>query len=136
LIKREVEDSILPYCGQHNIGVIAYSPMQSGLLTGKFSQARMDSLAADDWRRREDEFMEPRLSRNLKLADKLVEIGARHGHSAGETAVAWTLRRPEVTGAIVGFRNPAQVDGIIGALDFRLSAAEIAEIEAFQAALA
>lgn len=136
LIKRNVEQSILPYCGQHNIGVIVYSPMQSGLLTGKFSHARMNGLAADDWRRREGEFQEPQLSRNLKLADKLVEIGARHGRSAGETAVVWTLRRPEVTGAIVGFRNPAQVDGIIGALDFRLSADEIAEIESFQASLA
>jgi len=136
LIKRGVEDSILPYCGQHNIGVIVYSPMQSGLLTGRFSKARMDSLPADDWRRREYEFEEPQLSHNLKLADKLVEIARRRGRSAGEAAVAWTLRRPEVTAAIVGFRNPAQIDGIIGAMEFRLSAEEIAEIEAFQASLA
>lgn len=131
LIKRDVEDEILPFCLQNNIGVIVYSPMQSGLLTGKMTRERIANFPEDDWRTREDEFKEPRLSRNLKWAEKLAEIGKRHGRSAGETAIAWTLRHPAVTAAIVGARSAAQVDGIIGAMEFRLTEDEITEIETF-----
>jgi aryl-alcohol dehydrogenase-like predicted oxidoreductase len=131
LIKREVEDEILPFCREHNIGVIVYSPMQSGLLTGKMTKERVANFPHDDWRRNAGEFQEPQLSRNLELADLLGEIGKRHGTSAAEVAIAWTLHHPAVTGAIVGGRNAAQVDGWIGAADFRLSDAEIDEIEAW-----
>ena len=129
LLKRGVESEILPFCQEHNIGVIVYSPMASGLLTGAMTRERVASFPQDDWRRGDAEFQEPRLSRNLALADKLGEIGARHGRSAGEAALAWTLRHPAVTGAIVGGRNAEQVAGIIGAGAFRLSPDEIREIE-------
>ncbi|MBL8164344.1 MAG: aldo/keto reductase [Anaerolineae bacterium] len=131
LIRREIEAEILPYCEQNNIGVIVYSPMQAGLLTGAMTLERARRLPDDDWRSREDDFKEPRLVRHLKLVDVLTDIGGRHGYSPGEVAVAWTLRLPAVTGAIVGARSPHQIEGIIGAMDFRLSADEIAEIEAF-----
>lgn len=131
LIRREVEAEILPYCQQRNIGVIVYSPMQAGLLTGAMTLERARRLPADDWRSREDDFKEPRLARHLKLVEVLADIGGRHGCSPGEVAVAWTLRLPAVTGAIVGARSPQQIAGIIGAMEFRLSADEIAEIEAF-----
>jgi aryl-alcohol dehydrogenase-like predicted oxidoreductase len=130
LLKRDIEAEILPFCRQNNIGVIVYSPMASGLLTGTMTRERIASFPADDWRRRSSEYREPRLSRNLAIADTLGEIGARHGRSAGEVAIAWTLRKLSVTGAIVGGRNGSQVEGIIGAGDFRLSAGEIGEIEA------
>ena len=96
---------------------------------GKMSAERAASLPENDWRSRSDDFKEPRLSKNLAVAAKLGEIGARHGRTAGEAAIAWTLRHPAVTGSIVGIRHPDQVDGIIGALDFRLSSEEIAEVE-------
>lgn len=131
LIRRDIEAEILPFCQQHNIGVIVYSPMQAGLLTGAMSKERVANLEPSDWRRKNVHFQEPNLTRNLALADLLKEIGARHGHSAGEVAVAWTLRHPAVTGAIVGFRNPRQVDGIIGAMTFRLTDDEIDEIESW-----
>jgi aryl-alcohol dehydrogenase-like predicted oxidoreductase len=130
MLMRGVEDSILPYCEQHGIGVIVYSPMQSGLLTGAMTRERVAALPADDWRRNNAEYQEPRLSANLALVDHLRAIGARHGRSPGEVAIAWTLRHPAVTGAIVGARRPSQLDGVIGAGTFRLSDAEIAEIEA------
>jgi aryl-alcohol dehydrogenase-like predicted oxidoreductase len=95
------------------------------------TKERVANFPESDWRTREDEFQEPRLSRNLKWADKLAEIGKRHGRSAGQAAVAWTLHHPAVTGAIVGARSAAQVDGIIGAMDFRLSEDEYQEIEQF-----
>lgn len=129
LLRREIEAHELPFVAAHNIGVIAYSPMASGLLSGKMTKERVANFPANDWRRSRDSFQEPLLSRNLALADKLSAIGARHGRSAGEVAIAWTLRRPEVTGAIVGIRTPEQVAGVIGAGDFRLSQEEIAEIE-------
>lgn len=131
LIKRQVEDEILPYCLEQNIGVIVYSPMQSGLLTGKMSRERVAAFPADDWRRGDEEFQEPRLSRNLRLADLLGEIAAAQGRTAAEAAVAWTLHNPAVTGAIVGARRPDQVDGFIGAADFRLTEADLARINAF-----
>ena len=129
LIRRDVEAEILPFCEQHNIGVIPYSPMQAGLLTGAMTKERVANLSPTDWRSKNAQFREPQLSRNLAIADVLKEIGARHGRSAGEVAVAWTLRLPAITGAIVGFRNPKQVDGVIGAMTFRLSQDEIDEIE-------
>ncbi len=131
LIRREVEPEILPYCVEQKIGVLAYSPMGSGMLTGAMTRERIANLPEDDWRRRGPQFQEPLLTRNLKLADKLKEIGARHGHNAGEAAIAWVLRNPAVTGAIVGIRSAEQVAGVIGAMEFRLSQDEINEIESF-----
>ena len=130
LIRREVESDVLPFCALHNVGVIAYSPMGSGLLTGAMTRDRVATLPEDDWRRRSPQFQEPLLARNLKIAEKLKEIAARHGRSAGEAALAWVLHNSVVTGAIVGVRNAEQVAGIIGAMEFRLSAEEVAEIEA------
>lgn len=129
LIKRGVENEILPYCEQQGIGVIVYSPMASGLLTGAMTRERAAALPLDDWRRQSDEFSEPKLTRNLALVERLSEIGARHGRSPGEVAIAWTLRQRVVTGAIVGARSAKQVEGILGAMDFRLSDEEIRELE-------
>ncbi len=134
ILSPEIEAEALPYCGANNIGVIAYSPMKSGLLTGAMSRERVAAMPEDDFRRRTPNYQEPLLTRNLNLAELLRGIGARHGRTTGEVAIAWTLRRPEVTGAIVGMRSPAQVDGVIGAADFRLSEGEVAEISAFMAA--
>ena len=125
IIRHDIESEILPFCAQHTIGVIVYSPMQSGLLTGTMTAERIQSLPADDWRSNNPQFQAPRLARNLALADLLKQIGTPHGRTPGEVAIAWTLRRPEVTAAIVGARHPGQIDGIIGAMDFRLSDAEI-----------
>ena len=129
-ISPEVETEILPYCQQHGIGVIVYSPMKSGLLTGKMTKERVENFPQDDFRRRAPAFQEPQLTRNLALADCMKAIGARHGRSAGEVAIAWTLRHPAVTAAIVGMRSPEQVEGVVGAMEFRLSPEEIAEIAA------
>jgi len=128
-IKRDVETEVLPYCQREGIGVIVYSPMHSGLLSGAMTHERAKNLPDDDWRSRDPEFNEPKLSNNLILAERLRAIGARYGRSAGETAIAWTLRQPAVTGAIVGARSIKQVEGVIGAADFRLSEAEIKMIE-------
>lgn len=131
LIRREVEADVLPYCAEHNIGVIAYSPMGSGLLTGTMTRERIANLPEDDWRRRGPQFQEPLVTRNLKIVDKLKEIAARDNRSAGEAAIAWVLRNSVVTGAIVGVRSREQVAGVIGAMDFRLSEDEINEVEEF-----
>jgi aryl-alcohol dehydrogenase-like predicted oxidoreductase len=131
LIKRDIEKDILPFCQEHNIGVIVYSPMASGLLTGSMSRERIANLPDDDWRKRDSEFQEPRLSRNLELVEKLNEIAFMHNVTPGVVAIAWTLRHPGVTGAIVGSRRPQQVDGIIAAAEFRLTDSEAAEIEEF-----
>lgn len=130
ILRRDVEPEILPYAQQNNIGVIVYSPMQAGLLSGAMTRERIAKFAPDDWRSRNANFQEPLLTRNLRVAALLVEIGKRHGRTAGEVAIAWTLRRQAVTGAIVGVRSPQQVQGIIGAAAFRLVRAEIEEIEA------
>jgi aryl-alcohol dehydrogenase-like predicted oxidoreductase len=130
LIRRDVEKELLPFCERENIGVIGYSPMASGLLTGAMTRERIANLPADDWRRQSSEFQEPKLSRNLALVERLRAVGARHGRSPGEVAIAWTLRNPAVTGAIVGARSAKQVDGIIGAATHRLTSDEIKEIEA------
>lgn len=129
MLNRGVEEEILPYCGENDIGVIVYSPMRSGLLTGKMTPERVQNMPSDDWRRDADDFQEPKLSKNLELVEKLSEIGERHGRSPAEVAIAWTLRHPAVTAAIVGGRRPDQVDGTIGAVEFRLSEDEIEEIE-------
>lgn len=129
MLMRQVEDEILPFCEQHGIGVIGYSPMHNGLLSGRMTRERIASLPESDWRVSfNPAFQEPRLSRNLGLVELLRGIGERHGRSAGEVAIAWTLRHPAVTGAIVGARNPGQVDGFVGAMDFRLNEDEIEEI--------
>ncbi len=130
LIRREIETEVLPFCAVHNVGVIAYSPMGSGLLTGAMTRERVENLPEDDWRRRSPQFQEPLLTRNLNSAEKLKDIAARHNRSAGEAALAWVLCNPIVTGAIVGVRNAEQVSGIIGGMEFRLSEEEIAELEA------
>jgi len=130
ILRRGIESEVLPYCQAHRIGVIVYSPMQSGLLSGRMTRERVAAMPKDDFRHATPEYQEPRLSRNLAFADLLAAVGRRHGRSAGEVAIAWTLRHPGVTGAIVGFRRPAQVEGLIGAAVFRLTDGEIAEIEA------
>ena len=131
LVRPEAENELLPFCRQQNIGVIVYAPMMSGLLTGAMTHERVAQLPENDWRRKNPQFREPRLSRNLELVEKLREIGNRHGVVPGVVAIAWPLRNPAVTGAIVGGRGPQQVDGIIPAADFRLSEAEGAELEEF-----
>jgi aryl-alcohol dehydrogenase-like predicted oxidoreductase len=128
-LARDVENSILPYALQNNIGVIVYSPMYSGLLSGGMTRQRVSSLAAEDWRLQNPNFREPLLSHNLRLVELLKEVGGRHSRTAGEVAIAWTLHNPAVTGAIVGMRNPKQVAGVIGAASFRLSSKEFEEIE-------
>ncbi|HEY6390053.1 MAG TPA: aldo/keto reductase [Bryobacteraceae bacterium] len=132
LISPEIEESILPYAEANGIGVIVYSPMKSGLLSGAMTRERIAALPADDFRRRVPNFQEPLLSKNLELAELLRGIGQRHGRTAGEAAIAWTLRHSAVTAAIVGMRSASQVEGVIGAADFRLSPQELAEIEAFR----
>jgi aryl-alcohol dehydrogenase-like predicted oxidoreductase len=132
LIRREIEPSILPYCQKNNIGVIAYSPMASGLLTGKMTRERIAALPADDWRKEKNaNYREPLLSRHLKLVELLKMIGARHGKTPGEVAIAWVLRHPAVTGAIVGARKPGQLKELIGAAEWRLTRTEETEIENF-----
>jgi aryl-alcohol dehydrogenase-like predicted oxidoreductase len=129
LLRRRIEADVLPYCQSHGIGVIVYSPMQSGLLSGRMTKERVAELPADDFRKNTAEFQEPRLSKNLAFAERLGSIGARHGRSAGEVAIAWTLRHPAVTAAIVGFRRASQVDGLVSAGDFELTDAEVREVE-------
>lgn len=133
LIKRDVEKDILDFCLQNNIGVIAYAPMQSGLLTGRMTPERIAKLPDDDWRRNDQEFKQPRLSRNLQLVELLTNLGEPHSVSPGVVAIAWTLRHPAVTAAIVGGRRPSQVNEIIDAAEFRLSESELAEIDTFLA---
>ena len=120
-IRRDIVDAELPWCLAHDTGVIVYSPMQSGLLTGAFTEARAAALAKDDWRSRSPEFQPPRLQQNLALADAMRPIAARHDTTVGAIAVAWTLATPGVTAAIVGARSPQQVDGWIAAGELELS---------------
>ncbi len=129
LIKRDVEKDQLPWCEEHGVGTIVYSPMASGLLTGAMTVERAASLPDNDWRKKNAEFQEPKLSQNLALAERLRAVAERHGHTPGQAAVAWTLRLPSVTAAIVGARNAGQVDGAMGAGDWRLTSEEIAEVE-------
>jgi len=133
LVHREIEDEILPYCLSEGIGVIVYSPMASGLLTGAMTRERAARLPRDDWRKGHPDFTEPQLSQNLSLVDRLQEIARRHNRSTGEVAIAWTLRNPAVTGAIVGARNARQAEGVMRAGEFRLTDKEVTEIETFVA---
>jgi aryl-alcohol dehydrogenase-like predicted oxidoreductase len=132
IISPEIEETVLPYTQANGIGVLVYSPMKSGLLTGKMTRERIAALPDDDFRKNRADFQEPALSRNLELVELLRAIGQRHGRSPGEVAIAWTLRLPGVTSAIVGMRSAAQVEGVIGAATFRLSTEEIAEIDKFR----
>ena len=134
MLRRETERELLPFCRDNGIGVIVYSPMQMGLLSGAFTRERAARLAADDLRARNPYFTEPALGLNLALVDTLKPIARRNGRSMAELALAWVLRRPEVTAAIVGGRRPEQVGETAGAADWDLTAAEVAEIEALLAA--
>jgi aryl-alcohol dehydrogenase-like predicted oxidoreductase len=131
LLVRKAEPEILPFARTNNIGVIVYSPMRAGLLTGKMTKERAESLPEDDWRSRDKDFQEPQLSRNLELVEILKQIGDQKGRTPGEVALAWTLRNPAVTAAIVGLRREDQVGGVAGALTYRLSDEEAAQIEGF-----
>lgn len=134
MIRRKIETEILPHCLKHGIGVISYAPMASGLLTGAMTRERAASLPPDDFRTRNPEFKEPRLSRNIELVERLRAVGARHGRGPGEVAIAWVLRHPAITGAIVGARNAKQAEGVMRAGELKLSAEEISEIEGAAAA--
>lgn len=131
LVRPEVGTEILPYCQTNNIGVIAYSPMASGLLTGAMTRERVAQFPADDFRRNSKFYQEPQLSRNLQLADLCKEIGKRYGKNPGEVAIAWVLANPAVTGAIVGARKPGQVAGFIGAMEWRLPDKEMEKVAQF-----
>jgi aryl-alcohol dehydrogenase-like predicted oxidoreductase len=128
LMRREVENSQLPWCQAHGVGTIVYSPMGSGMLTGTMTRERLASLPENDWRRKDNRFKEPKLSENLAIVERLRAVGERHGRAPGEVAIAWTLHNPAVTAAIVGARNAKQVDGFIGAMDFRLTDHEAREV--------
>jgi aryl-alcohol dehydrogenase-like predicted oxidoreductase len=131
LLDRDIEKDILPFCLENEIGVIVYSPMASGLLSGTMTRERIANFPRDDWRRNAPNFQEPLLTRNLEFVGRLRKIGGRHGRSPGEVAIAWTLRQPAVTAAIVGGRSRSQVERTMGAAEFRLSRDEIAEVETF-----
>jgi aryl-alcohol dehydrogenase-like predicted oxidoreductase len=132
LIRRDVEAAQLPWCRKTGTGVIVYSPMGSGLLTGKMTRERIAALPAEDWRTKNEQFREPKITENLKLVERLQAVGKRHGRPVGQVAIAWTLRHPAVTGAIVGARNAAQVTEIADAAEIRLTAKDVAQIEGKQ----
>jgi aryl-alcohol dehydrogenase-like predicted oxidoreductase len=132
LLNREYEKEIMPFCKEHGIGVIVYSPMASGLLTGTMTRERIAAMPSDDWRRNSSHFKEPALTQNLALAKTLKSIGKKHGRSAGEVAIAWTLQNPAVTAAVVGGRSAGQGDGISRAWDFNLTEEDLAEIAGCQ----
>jgi aryl-alcohol dehydrogenase-like predicted oxidoreductase len=129
LVARDVEDEILPFAERERIGVIVYSPMGSGLLTGAMTRKRIEGLPDDDWRKQSERFQEPQLSRHLALVERLETVAARLDSTPGAVAIAWTLRNPAVDGAIVGFRRPDQVDPILGAASLELSKDDIATID-------
>ena len=129
LVNRQNESEVMPYCLEHNIGVINYSPMGSGILTGKMTRERIQSLEEGDWRKKAEDFVEPKLTRNLEIVEKLSAVAAKHQCSVAEVAIAWTLHNPALTAAIVGMRNPVQVDGVIGGASLELSAEDIQLIE-------
>ena len=130
MLRRDVEEEILPFCGKNGIGVICYSPLQMGILSGSFTRERAASLAKDDLRSTGPHFTEPALSRNLALVESLRPIAERSGRSVGELALAWVLNRPEVTAAIVGGRRPGQARGLAAAADWNLSPKDMEEIAA------
>jgi aryl-alcohol dehydrogenase-like predicted oxidoreductase len=129
LIERDAERELLPVAQRDGIGVIVYSPMGSGMLTGQMTRERIDRLAEDDWRKHDPRFTDPQLTRNLELARRLTAVADRHDTTAGAVAVAWALRNPAVDGAIVGFRRPDQVDPILAAANLELSTEDLDEIE-------
>lgn len=131
MVKREVEAEILPFCKENNIGVIVYSPMQAGLLSGKMTKERVAGFPADDWRHGSPDFQEPALSANLELVEKLRPLAAQKGQPVSNLALAWVLRRPEVTGAIAGARRPDQIAETARTADWKLSADEIAQIDRY-----
>ena len=131
LLNRKLETEILPWCRQHNVGVINYSPMASGLLTGKMTAERIQQMPADDWRRKSPQFNAPKLEKNLALVEQLRVIGDRHGVQPGVVAVAYTLHHPAVTAAIVGARRAEQVEGTIAAASFQLTEAEYRQLRSF-----
>lgn len=129
LVERDAEQELLPFAEREGIGVIVYSPMGSGLLTGKMTRARIEQFPEDDWRKDDERFQEPQLSRNLKLVERLRAVAARHDAEPGTVAVAWTLRNPAVDAAIVGFRRPDQVDPLLPAANLELTAEDLEQIE-------
>jgi aryl-alcohol dehydrogenase-like predicted oxidoreductase len=129
MLRRDIEKELLGYCDRRQVGVVAYSPMQRGLLTGKFSHEHLAALAPDDHRRRMPEFQEPAFSASLELVEGLKKIADRHGRTVAQLAISWVLRRPEVTAAIVGARRPSQITETVGAADWSLSKQDIVEIE-------
>ncbi len=129
MLRRDVETELLPFCAENRIGVVAYSPMGSGLLTGKFTRERLQQLPQDDWRRRSPAFNEPEFSVNLELVEQLRKIASRYGRSVAQLAIAWVLRRPEVTSAIVGARRPDQIEETAPAADWELPQQVVEEVE-------
>jgi aryl-alcohol dehydrogenase-like predicted oxidoreductase len=129
LISREIEDEVLPHCARHGIGVIVYSPMASGLLSGRMTRERIAALPDDDWRRGAAAFQEPALGRNLELVERLRAVAGRHGVAPGAVAIAWTLRNPAVDAAIVGFRDPGQLEPMLAAASLALSDEDVALLE-------
>jgi aryl-alcohol dehydrogenase-like predicted oxidoreductase len=129
MLRRDVEHDLLPYCERHGIGVVAYSPMGKGLLTGKFTSERAEALDSSDHRSRDPNFAQPRLALHLELVEGLKQIAAQAGRDAGQLAIAWVLRRPEVTSAIVGARSPRQIEETAAAGEWRLSDGEIVAID-------
>lgn len=132
LLDRDVEPDVLPWCEEHEVGVIVYSPMASGMLTGKMTRERIESLPDDDWRKRSERFREPELSRNLELVERLRHVGERHGVEPGAVAVAWTLANSAVDAAITGFRRPDQVDPIVAAAGLELDERDLDELGAVE----
>jgi aryl-alcohol dehydrogenase-like predicted oxidoreductase len=129
LVATEIESSILPFASKHKLGVIVYSPMASGLLSGAMTRERIAAFPEDDWRKNSPNFQEPLLSRNLRLVETLRSIGKRYKATPGEVAIAWTLRNPAVTGAIVGIRSAQQAMGVAGAADIKLDNDDMAEVD-------
>jgi aryl-alcohol dehydrogenase-like predicted oxidoreductase len=129
MLRRDIEQTVLPWCREHGVGVIVYSPMQSGLLSGRMTRERIAELPPDDWRRNATWFKEPHLTTALRVVDVLREIADREGRTVAEVAIAWALRHPAVTGAIVGARRGDQVDGFAGAADVRLEDSDCAAID-------
>ncbi|CAA9546466.1 MAG: Aldo/keto reductase, partial [uncultured Thermoleophilia bacterium] len=128
LLHREVEMDVLPWCADHGTGVIAYSPMESGLLTGAMTRERIESLPDDDWRRNNEDYQEPALTANLQLVERLSAVAERHGCTPGAVAIAWVLGHPAVTGAIVGARRPDQIEGTVVGGSLQLSLDDLREI--------
>jgi aryl-alcohol dehydrogenase-like predicted oxidoreductase len=130
LIDRDAEQDVLPFAEQQGIGVIVYSPMGSGLLTGAMTSERVANLPDDDWRKHDPTFHEPELSNHLRLVERMRPVARRRETSVGAIAVAWALSNPAVDGAIVGFRRPRQVDEIVGAANLELTGDDLAALAA------